>query len=382
VQSRSIRSGHDLPLPKPRLIRNDLGIANSTVAVPRKIYQHAHAYHINSLSLNSDGESYLSADDLGVNLWNLERSDCSYRKPYVIRIVLLCANLSCVVDIIDIKPSHMEELSEVVTCAQFHPYHCHLLAYTTSKGIINLCDLRQASLIDRHASQPSRNRASSSATASTSSTTTTPRNRSSSLSNMQHPAVRCFRPEEDPFKSNFSEILSSISNHKFSRDGRYMVTRDYMTVKLWDINMEAKPVVTIPVHDHLKAILPSLYESDAIFDKFEVFISPNADKIITGSYNNNFCIFNTLGKLISTIQIPTRYSAETPSTVIIPPTASSVSTPSSPSAAMSSPMNGSSANGLVNGMKNLSMAASPLAGRAGKFTSEPVKIDQKVWVFH
>jgi hypothetical protein len=34
--------------------------------------------------------------------------------------------------------------------------------------------------------------------------------------------------------------------------GRYIVSRDYMTLKLWDLNMGGKPVVTIPVHDHLR----------------------------------------------------------------------------------------------------------------------------------
>lgn len=40
----------------------------------------AHAYHINSISTNSDGETYLSADDLRINLWNLDISDQSFSK--------------------------------------------------------------------------------------------------------------------------------------------------------------------------------------------------------------------------------------------------------------------------------------------------------------
>lgn len=47
-------------------------------AVPRKVYSNAHAYHINSISINSDGETYISADDLRVNLWNLNISDQSF----------------------------------------------------------------------------------------------------------------------------------------------------------------------------------------------------------------------------------------------------------------------------------------------------------------
>ena len=33
-------------------------------ASPRRIFANAHTYHINSISINSDAETYLSADDL------------------------------------------------------------------------------------------------------------------------------------------------------------------------------------------------------------------------------------------------------------------------------------------------------------------------------
>ena len=62
----------------PKLVHHDTMIA----AVPRKIYQNAHAYHINSISVNSDAETYLSADDLRVNLWNLNISDQSFSRTF------------------------------------------------------------------------------------------------------------------------------------------------------------------------------------------------------------------------------------------------------------------------------------------------------------
>lgn len=42
----------------------------------------AHAYHINSISFNSDAETFLSADDLRINLWNLDISDQSFSKTF------------------------------------------------------------------------------------------------------------------------------------------------------------------------------------------------------------------------------------------------------------------------------------------------------------
>ena len=76
--------------------------------------------------------------------------------------------------------------------------------------------------------------------------------------------------EEDPTtRSFFSEIISSISDVKFSHDGRYILSRDYLSLKIWDINMESRPIKTIPIHDHLRGKLCDLYENDCIFDKFE-----------------------------------------------------------------------------------------------------------------
>ena len=49
-------------------------------AVPKKVFSNAHAYHINSLATNSDGETFVSADDLRINWWDLEISDTCFSK--------------------------------------------------------------------------------------------------------------------------------------------------------------------------------------------------------------------------------------------------------------------------------------------------------------
>ncbi|KAJ3070071.1 protein phosphatase 2A regulatory subunit cdc55 [Podochytrium sp. JEL0797] len=220
----------------PKMIHHDTMVA----AVPRKVYQNAHTYHINSISVNSDGETYLSADDLRVNLWSLNQADQSF-------------------NIVDIKPVNMEELTEVITACEFHPLHCNLFAFSSSKGVIKLNDMRSAALCDQYA--------------------------------------KAFEVEEDPQnKSFFSEIISSISDIRFSRDGRYILARDYLTLKVWDINMESKPVETINIHEHLKGKLCDLYENDCIFDKFECMFSGDGTNVLTGSYNNFFQIHDTQTK--------------------------------------------------------------------------------------
>uniref|UniRef100_A0A183AKN5 Serine/threonine-protein phosphatase 2A 55 kDa regulatory subunit B n=1 Tax=Echinostoma caproni TaxID=27848 RepID=A0A183AKN5_9TREM len=218
-------------------------------AIPRRVFANAHAYLINSLSVNSDQETFLSADDLRINLWNLQITDQSFSILSDSSVHVYCEH------IVDIKPNNMEDLSEVITAAQFHPSACALFVYSSSKGTIRLCDMRQRALCDNHA-----------------------------LS---------FEETDDPRgRSFFSEIINNISDLNFSHSGRYILSRDYLTVKVWDLNMSREPVETYLVHDYLRTKLCSLYENDCIFDKFECQWSPDDRYIMTGSYNNHFCVFD------------------------------------------------------------------------------------------
>ena len=61
----------------------------------RRVYSNAHTYHINSVSLSSDQETFLSADDLRINLWHLNQPSQSF-------------------NLLDIKPPNMEDLTEVL----------------------------------------------------------------------------------------------------------------------------------------------------------------------------------------------------------------------------------------------------------------------------
>jgi len=81
-------------------------------------------------------------------------------------------------------------------------------------------------------------------------------------------------PEDPTTRSFFSEIISSISDIKFSHSGRYMLTRDFLNLKVWDLQMDNKPVETYPIHEYLRTKICVLYENDCIFDKFECCWSP------------------------------------------------------------------------------------------------------------
>ena len=136
-------------------------------------------------------ETYLSADDLRINLWHMEITDQSF-------------------NIVDIKPANMEELTEVITASEFHPKECNLFVYSSSKGTIRLCDMRQVEI--RVLVLPK------------------PRADTSHLLLFQSALcdshTKMFEEPEDPTnRSFFSEIISSISDVKFSNSGRYMISR-------------------------------------------------------------------------------------------------------------------------------------------------------------
>lgn len=252
-------------------------------ATPRRVYANAHAYHVNSISPCSDGETFLSADDLRINLWNMNNSQISF-------------------NIVDIKPENMEELTEVITASCFHPKSCNLFIYSSSRGAIKLADMRSAALCDSHSKGTcavwSARRKFCNVVSRT------------ALTGPLRALPDCrpvFEQVEDPkSKTFFSEIIASISDCKFTAEGNHIVARDYLTVKVWDIRMENEPVVVIPTHEHLRRKLCDLYENDCIFDKFECCTSGDGKFVMTGSYSNCFNIYDREGRHETCIEVRCR----------------------------------------------------------------------------
>eukprot|EP00906_Rhabdomonas_costata_P001561 RCo002574 len=223
----------------------------------RRSFANAHAYHINSISLSSDSETFLSADDLRINIWHLDHKDS--------------------LNVVDIKPANMEDLTEVITSASFHPQHCAQFLFSTSKGTMKLGDLREGSTVQAY--------------------------------------CRAFELEEEPSnKTFFSEIISSISDCRFCADSRYILSRDYLTLKIWDLNMERRPLKVLNMHEALRARLCDVYENDCIFDKFECRWSGDSRIVFTGSYKNTFKVTDVSSV---TSASPTKSPTKTPTTLTI-----------------------------------------------------------------
>lgn len=228
----------------PRVVATDAVLA----ARCRRVYPNTHTYHIHSLSVNSDCTTFISADDLRVNLWSLETGGTQS------------------FTMVDMKPDNMEDLTEVITAAVFHPSNCALFAFSSSRGAIRLADMRERAMCSSHA--------------------------------------RLFEEPEAPgTRSFFSEIIASISDVQFGAGGRYLVSRDYLTLKLWDVAMEHRPVATFAVHDALRGKLCDVYENDAIFDKFECVMAADGRHVATGSYGFLMRVFDTHTGADATVEV-------------------------------------------------------------------------------
>eukprot|EP00924_Labyrinthula_sp_SR-Ha-C_P003428 augustus_masked-scaffold_15-processed-gene-9.44-mRNA-1 protein AED:0.10 eAED:0.22 QI:0/-1/0/1/-1/1/1/0/556 len=230
----------------------------------RKTYaSDVHEYNISSLSTSADKETFLSADNLRVNLWSLHVQDQSY-------------------NVLDIKPDDMQELSEIISCIDFHPSSNNQFLYSSSLGNIRICDLRTKALVD------------------TPSKTFLPPRSSSVQEIQQFPMVDANGNEAD-FGTDqnqaifFEEMVRNVTSAKFSKGGRFIISRDYMSIKIWDINMETKPVETIYVHEFLRDRMWDLYSNELLWDSFGMGISARGD-VVTGTYNNHFHVFNLLEK--------------------------------------------------------------------------------------
>ncbi|VDM30973.1 unnamed protein product [Hydatigera taeniaeformis] len=210
---------------------------NLTIEVrPRRIYANAHTYHINAISPNSDQETFISADDLRINLWHLDVPGQSFT-------------------IVDIKPENMEELNEVITCSRFHPELCYMFGYSTSRGVVRLCDMRARALCDNH-------------------------------------VLVLDDPSLSQNRGFFCDIISSLSDFRFDHSGNYILARDYLNLKVWDMRKSERPCEVYSVHEPLRSHLCMLYESDAIFDKFLCAWSEDDRYVFTGSYGNVLRIFD------------------------------------------------------------------------------------------
>ena len=220
-------AGKDLAIPKLHTV--DM----SYMAELQRSFPTKHMTGINSINITKNQEYMLSSDDGQIFLWSLERPEI----PYM--MVNYAPKADC------------EEQSELITCSDVHPTSDSLFAFGMSKGTLRLGDLRVSSNVVAN---------------------------STSFG------------EQTVHKNYIYELLASYCNVKFTKGGKYLATRDCLTVKLWDICNPKKPVSQIMLNDGLKSKLCEMVENESIYDKFTMCPSSDGRSLLTGSYNNSFHI--------------------------------------------------------------------------------------------
>ena len=86
----------------------------------------------------------------------------------------------------------------------------------------------------------------------------------------------------------FTQMISSYSSLTFINNSKYIATRDFLTVKVWDVCRTDKPVLSIAIQDSLKSKLCDIFENQSIYDKFTLSASKDSNTLLTGNYNNSF----------------------------------------------------------------------------------------------
>jgi serine/threonine-protein phosphatase 2A regulatory subunit B len=111
--------------------------------------------------------------------------------------------------------------------------------------------------------------------------------------------------EEDPSRKHFfTDIINSVSRAKYSPvNQNYIISRDYLSIQIWDVRNTKLPFKTFNVTDYLEKKLCEVYESETIFDKFDLQISPDSNLILTGSYNSNAHIIDIQNQTNITLDV-------------------------------------------------------------------------------
>ncbi|KAG8345693.1 hypothetical protein ERJ75_001826100 [Trypanosoma vivax] len=231
--------------------------------LPVRIFSGCHTSPIQGISVCCDENSFLSADDLQVFWWDIERSDASGG---------VCIG--------DFRPNSgfEEDVEEFITASGFHPQHNSLFFVSRSSGVLNIGDLRDCS---------------------------TGRQRRYTSSMQVTLSDECSTSSKV-----YREFMCIISDAGFV-GANHIVTRDYLSLKLWDLRRPDKPYASLSVMSYVEPYLDFLYDCDAIFDKFPVAVDHVSRTIVTGLYDGAAAVWQPLRATGEAYEeIPTYYKAD------------------------------------------------------------------------
>ena len=199
------------------------------------------------MSVSPDNEIFFASDESRINMFHIEKSQ------------------SQIYNLIDYERKSTTVEDEMITNLTVNPFNSSMLLFTTSTGKINMCDLRERSEFSKRPSLVLENT-----------------HKNSKLSS-----------------NVFSKWINSVSEAKFVSNPYQIFSRDYLSVKLWDIrgaqsdfesyssNNITKPIYSAQVTDYMERNLGTLLENDSLDDQFFIDLSPDGKHIATGGYNRS-----------------------------------------------------------------------------------------------
>ena len=195
-------------------------------------------------------ENFICADASKVNLWNLERSKDS------------------VYNLVDYNRRKTSDDDELITKARFSPASPMFL-YTTSTGLIRVCDMRESSNFHSRASVEF--------------------------------SLAAIKPNRQA--TAFDRWLLNVSDACFvPGSDTQIVSRDYLHTCMWDMRLaqqsgsqgmivdtpqRARPIYQATVTDYMTNNLVNLYDNDSLDDQFFVDVSPDGKYLASGAYNKS-----------------------------------------------------------------------------------------------
>ena len=226
--------GKGLVIPKPKKV------STSKQGKHLATYKSCKEDRLHSISMSFDTENFITADESRVDLWNIEKTK------------------DTVYSLVDYERRHSAFEDERILNAKFNQNSGCIFLYTTSTGKINLCDLRERS--DFH------NRQSLQLDVS----------KSSNVSGIK--------------SSAFNKWIDCVSSAQFVPFSDKIASRDYLTVKLWDLRtagMNCKPLYSAQCTDYMERNLTQLLENENLEDQFFLDVTPDGKHIATGGYNRS-----------------------------------------------------------------------------------------------
>lgn len=233
VFNGSLATPDTLKMPVP-----ELDEAESWHHTVMRTYPKLHNHTIHSLSVNPNGISFLSADDLSMFLWHIDHGIKAY-------------------NLFEFRNSGHEDITEVVTSSQFSRHHESLLLFTTNKGA-RLLDTRKTT--------------------------------------NHHKNTLKFEEPAGGTKNLFTDYLTYVSGASFAEEGKF-VTREPLQTKLWDVRITNRPLSVTSLNGGLMHKLAEMFQKDVFMEKFNITCDPTGTMMATGFYNASFHLADIHGSV-------------------------------------------------------------------------------------